>query len=180
MIFHLQISKKLRNDYKSYLYQIELIDHQIIEQRESIQAKDLFINKELESYQKLFNKFSKTQGPLSHIHFKSAWEENIKILIKENPKLRFRPALINKVIMNYKIKSLPLYPAAGGILGLPEQEAKALVKGRIGFPYFPKTIEGRVNVSLLIACPAYRPDDFGLKSETPEMLEFDAEFSFKD
>jgi hypothetical protein len=180
MISNQKISKKLKNDYKSYLYQIDLIDNKILEQKESIQAKDISINKELESYQKIFNKFSKIQGPLSHIHFKSAWEENIKILIKENPKLRFRPASINKVIMNYKMINLPHYPATGGILGLPDQEAKALVKGRIGFPYFPKSIEGRVNTSLLIACPAYRPEDFGLKTENPEIIEFEAEFNFKE
>jgi hypothetical protein len=131
-----------------------------------------------QQYQKNFLQYSKIQGPLSHINFTSMWEENVKVLIKKNPHLRFRKANIETTTMEYRIKDLPLLPAAGSIMGIPVNDAKEIVKGRILFPQFPLEIKGRVNLSILAACPASFPEDFDIVLAKPHTLRFEALFNF--
>jgi len=173
-----RISRSLRKGYERFQQRIDYLEEQIQITKDKISANEKKISFEIETYQKAFNEFSKIRGPLSHITFKSHWDENLAQLLKANPKLKFRHAPIHKVVMEYKLKDLPIYPASGSLLGLPINQAKELVKGRIKFDSFPKEIFGRANISLLAACPAHLPEDFGLKLKKKNTLVFEAFFTF--
>jgi len=172
-----RLSRYLRKSYERFQNRLDDIEEQIRNTKNVISLKEKNINSEIETYQNAFFEFSKIKGPLSHITFKSHWDDNLAQLLKANPTLKFRHAPIHKVVMEYKLKDLPIYPASGSLLGLPVP-AKELVKGRIKFDSFPKEIFGRANISLLAACPAYLAEDFGLKLKKKNTLVFETNFSF--
>jgi anti-sigma28 factor (negative regulator of flagellin synthesis) len=174
----ISISWSQRRSYNNFLEEIEDAEGEIQKVISEINQTENEIEKMLDQYKRIFLKYSSIKGPLSHIYFKSKWEENLKKLIVSNPNFKFRMAEIGKTSLEYRIKGLPIYPAAGSIMGLPLNGAKEPFKGRIIFSEFPTEIQGRVQISLLAACPAYRPEDYQILLTRPHTLTFEALFDY--
>lgn len=172
------INRRVSNGYYVHVSNIERAETTVKKFKESMHAKERQVLEAENKHLKLFDDLATMEGTPGSVKFVSQWPKNLQTLMEANPTYKFKYADISKVVLTYKLKGLGNYPGSSSILGLPLKGSRVLVNGRLGLEAYPISLEGSVKLSLLASCPARNPELYGLKLNTPRVLDYELTFSF--